>query len=414
MAAIFERGPGITTLSASVNSSHALRQSPLTYNHTLNFYYTLGSTYSGQAPFLQDTMRIMTSDWMYSALDQITLDSPQPAWSRDGWSFTPVDLESLPFVSHSNGFNDTASKGSTGALSASVTNLTLTTSALRARLQCESVETKDPSWLEENEVDLFPRENSTEAKDARDRLRRAGYILPHTVFNGTAHETSIFSRTSTIQCCSNETDASGRAAVGYWSQMNASAWWGFDATLGFSAWTGYGPDVWPPNFAVKWIAGPTTTTNVTVYTDGAASNYKIMQFKEVPPMAFLSCKPVIETAHAKLVLAHGSGQVLDFEILDEPQEQLEPWAAHFRHVNESDTKDTIATVRYVSIRHLFSISNSIVDDTNLRQLWELLPDSTSGSVQHRASSRTNRLLLTFRFREPRRRSLQHSRQRKRL
>lgn len=345
MAAIFDRGPSISTTVSHVDSTYATRQLPLTYNHTVKVVDTLDSTYGRQASFLQDTMRITTADWLYSALDQITLDYQQPPWSRDGWSFTPVDLESLP--STLNFSTSSASKiyDDTSSSPVSLTNSTLVTSALRAQLQCEKVETENPPWFAENEVDLFPGDNSTEAKDIKDRLRRAGYILPHTIFNDSAHETSIFSRTSTIQCCSNETDPEGRAAVGYWSQMNTSSWWGSDETLGYSAWVDYGPDTWPPNFAVKWITGSTTTTNVTAYTNGAASDYKIMQFKKVPPMAFLSCKPVIERADASVVLAHGTGKVLDFQILSEPQVQLDPWAAHFRHANESNKKDTIATVR---------------------------------------------------------------------
>lgn len=345
MAAMFERGPGITTNIAHLNSPYSIRQGSLTYNHTLNPYYYRGNGYSGQAPFLQDAMRFTTSDWMYSALDQITLDSQQPQWSRDGWSFSPVDVASLQSLRNVDHLNLSKSQDNAHSPYVSLANSTLTTSALRARLQCDKVVTENPSWFDKNEVDLFPSENSTEATEIRDKLRRAGYVLPHTVFNNTVHETSIFSRTSAIQCCSNETDPEGRASVGYWSQMNTSAWWGFDASLGMSAWVGYGPDTWPPHFAVKWITGPTTTTNITAYTNGAPSDYKIMQFKEVPPMAFLSCKPVIEAADAKITLAYGTGQVLDFEVLGEPQEQLHPWSAHFRHANESNTKDTIATVR---------------------------------------------------------------------
>lgn len=339
MAAIFERGPGVATTVAYVNTTYAIRQAPMTYNHSVNTFYTLGREYGSQGPFLQDAMRIKTSDWLYSALDQITLDAQQPAWSRDGWSFAPIDVESLPSVRTPN------SEDTTGPIPISAANSTFTTSALRAQLRCDKVETENPSWFEKNEIDLFPRENSTEADNVREKLRRAGYILPRTVFNNSIHETSFFSRTSTIQCCSNETDPDGRAAVGYWSQMNTSAWWGMEGTLGLSAWIDFGPDSWPPNFAVKWIAGPTTTSNVTAYTNGGASDYKIMQFKEVPPMAFLTCKPIIEKGDAKIVLAHRTGQVLDFEILSEPQEQLDPWTAHFRHANESNIKDTIATVR---------------------------------------------------------------------
>jgi hypothetical protein len=392
MAAIFERGPGLSTTVAHINSTLSARQTAITYNHTSNPYFSLGSgTYSYQSIYLQDTMRITTSDWMYSAVDQMTLGTQQPDWSQDGWSFTPVDVQKLPSVRTS-----AASQPQDNASSflASTANVTLVTSALRARLQCSKVNTESPSWFTTNEINLFPGENSTEAKDTRDRLNRTGFILPQTVFNGTDHETSIFSRTSTIHCCSNGTDLDGRAAVGYWSQMNTTAWWGFEASLGPSAWVDYGPQKWPPNFAVKWIVGPTTISNVTAYTNGAPSMYKIMQFKEVPPMAFLDCKPVIEKANAQVVLAHGQGQILDFTILDEPRELADPWAAHFRHANESNPKDTIATVRYEIYR---TVKGCEALCTDLRQLRKLLPHSTSWCVQYCTIGNLHWILPTFRL-----------------
>ncbi|KAF2998237.1 hypothetical protein E8E13_005769 [Curvularia kusanoi] len=313
---------------------------------------TLATTqYTGQATFLQDMMRITTSGWMYSALDQITLGTEQPDWSHDGWSFTPVDSQGLPSIRNYSTSASSQPWSNASSLLVSTANVTMTTSALRARLQCSKVETRNPSWFVINEIDLFSGfypKNSTVAKDTTDRLNRTGYVLPHTIFNDTAHETSVFSRTSAIQCCSNKTDPEGRAAVGYWSQMNTTAWWGFDASLGKSAWVDYGPAEWPPSFAIKWIVGPTTTSNVTVYTNGAPSDYKIMQFKEVPPMAFLDCKPVIEEADAQIVLSHGEGRILDYKVLGEPRALVDPWTAHFRHVNESNPKDSIATVSYGS------------------------------------------------------------------
>jgi hypothetical protein len=179
----------------------------------------------------------------------------------------------------------------------------------------------------------------------KDRLNRTGYILPSTIFANTSRETSIFSRSSKVICCSNETDTAGRSAVGYWSQMNTTQWWKADPTLGSSSWKEFGPDTWPPNFAVKWILGETVTSNVTAYTNAAASSYKIMQFAKIPDMTFLDCKPVIEKADAEVMVAHATGQVLSFNILNDPQTQLDPWSSHFGHVNASDKKSTIAQVR---------------------------------------------------------------------
>jgi hypothetical protein len=330
---------------ASATGTYAIRQAPVAYNYSKSGASTLDHGF--QAPFLQDTMRIVTSDWLYSALDQISLDSEQPAWSRDGWSFSPPvgGLDSLSPVRNftsSEAYNVLSEPRS---LLISTANSTFSTVGLRARLECGNVDTKNPSWFTENEVDLFNPENSTEAKAVKDRLNRTGYILPGTIFQNTSRETSIFSRSSTIICCSNETDTVGRSAVGYWSQMNTTQWWKNDPSLGSSGWKEFGPDTWPPNFAVKWIVGSTLTSNVTAYTDAAASNYKIMQFAQVPDMSFLECKPVIERADAEVVAAHATGQVLSFKILNDPQPQLDPWSSHFEHVNASNKKSTVAQVR---------------------------------------------------------------------
>jgi hypothetical protein len=344
IAAIFERGPGSTTSVAHATSTYAIRQAPLFYNYSKSGFNNLHD-HGVQSPFLQDTMRIVTSDWLYSALDQISLDSEQPSWSRDGWSFTPVDMDSLPPVSNLSRSSASSAETDNRALLVSTANSTLTTSALRARLECGNVETRNPLWFTKNEVDLFSFENSTDATAVKDRLNRTGYILPSTIFENTTRQTSIYSRASKVICCSNETDITGRSAVGYWSQMNTTQWWKNDPSLGSSSWIKFGPDIWPPHFAVKWILGPTVTSNVTAYTNGAASHYKIMQFTDVPSMTFLDCKPVIEKAEAEIVVARTTGQVLSFNILNAPQPQIDPWSAHFNHLNESDKKSTVAQVR---------------------------------------------------------------------
>jgi hypothetical protein len=277
-------------------------------------------------------MKSTTSDWLYSALNQLTIHTEQPNWSKDGWSFIPIDLDTLPEVVLKKQ-QTRANSRSLGPLVYSTVNVTLTTSAVRARLDCDKISTEIPSWFPKNEVDLFPEENSTAARDLYERLDRTGYILPHTIFDNTTHQTSIFSRLSTVICCSNDTDKAGRSAVGYWSQLNTSQWWDFFSIGGHSTWVGFGPDKWPPNFAVKWIVGQTVLSNVTAYSNGVPSYYKVMQFPEVPNMSFLTCKPIIEEAQAEVVVARSSGQVLSFNVISEPEEQSIAWAAHFEPVD---------------------------------------------------------------------------------
>ncbi|CAO2656417.1 Nn.00g052200.m01.CDS01 [Neocucurbitaria sp. VM-36] len=345
MAAIFERNAGTFSTSTVIDRTQVIRVEPLHYNHT---------KITSDREFFQDTMKTVTSDWLYSALDQLTLQAEQPAWSRDGWSFSPVDLNMLPDSPTHKPSRASNKHNNDSQLLASAVNITLTTSALRGRLQCDIIPTEDSSWFTENEVDLFEKENSTGARDLRERLNRTGYILPQTVFNNTTYQTSIYSRKSTVVCCSNETDPAGRSAVGYWSHTNPDQWWNNDPDGGFSAWTGFGPQTWPPNFAIKWIAGTTVISNVTAYSNNVPSYYKVLQFREIPDMSFLNCKPVVEKSDAKITVARSSGQVLEYELSGEPEAQEDAWSAHFDPVdgngklNISQTANFTAKVSYGS------------------------------------------------------------------
>jgi hypothetical protein len=300
-------------------------------------------------------MKTTTSDWLYSALDQLTLHTEQPNWGKDGWSFNPIDLHTLPEVVLKKQ-QTRADNRSPSSPVYSTLNVTFTTSAVRARLDCSKLSTEDRPWFPKNEADLFPGENGTAARDLYERLNRTGYILPHSIFENTTHQTSIFSRLSTVICCSNETDNVGRSAVGYWSQLNTSQWWEYYPIGGHSTWVGFGPDKWPPNFAVKWIVGTTVLSNVTAYSNGVPSSYKVMQFRKVPNMSFLTCKPSIEEAQAEVVIARSSGQVFRFNLISEPQEQSIAWAAHFEPLDTNSNftlskpgnRNFTAKVRYVS------------------------------------------------------------------
>jgi hypothetical protein len=118
--------------------------------------------------------------------------------------------------------------------------------------------------------------------------------------------------------------------------MNPDTWWEpyvlwehYD--LYTPDWTGFGPKSWPPKFAVKWITGPTTISNFTAYMDTAPQSHKIMQFTEIPAMSFLDCKPTIEQTDTKVTIARNSGQVLAFDLIEEPEMQTDAWTAHFDH-----------------------------------------------------------------------------------
>jgi hypothetical protein len=333
MAAVFEREAGVFSNSTLASRDYSIRAKPLTYHHF---------SIDRDRVFFQTLMKNAGGSWLQSALDEITLQTEQPAWSREGWAFGPIELDVLP-LAFSQEVRDAASKdSSTGKTLVSNANTTLTTSAMRAQLQCDTVSAANSSWFVKNEVDLFSWDNSTAAQTLHERLNRTGYILPRLVFGNTTYQTTTYSRLSTIICCSNETDDAGRSAVGYWSHLNPDQWWlthNMASPATRESYYGYGPKIWPPNFAAKWITGPTVNSNFTGYLNSDAYQYKIMQFTEMPEMTFLSCKPIIEQTNAKVTVAHSSGQVLDFELLGAPEPNHDAWAAHFDNVDENSDLD---------------------------------------------------------------------------
>ena len=72
---------------------YTLRHDPITWEGSLDRSYALNMT--------DFTLEILRSNWLYKALDEITLTILQPAWAKDEWVFTPVDFENLPNGSHS-------------------------------------------------------------------------------------------------------------------------------------------------------------------------------------------------------------------------------------------------------------------------------------------------------------------------
>jgi hypothetical protein len=170
VAAVFEREAGIFTQISSIDRSLTIRRTPLSYP------YQYPDKAQNIREFFQDTMRTVTSNWIYSALKQLTLEAEEPAWTQQGWGFSAVDLDLLPRTSLNEVPEERQSITQTPI---STVNLTLTASAIRARLQCNTVSTKNSSWFESDKIenDLFKDANSTVIRNFREELRQAGDIF---------------------------------------------------------------------------------------------------------------------------------------------------------------------------------------------------------------------------------------------
>ncbi|KAF2129747.1 hypothetical protein P153DRAFT_366257 [Dothidotthia symphoricarpi CBS 119687] len=325
MAAVFEKQAGIYTRPMTIDRALATRQDHLTYQHT---------NVSTDANLLQHIMRTETADWLYSALDQLTLQAQSPAWSLDGWSFTPIVIESVPDTSLRQGSRNQDYDEESSELFFSAANVSLTTSAIRARLECNRITPTDSSWYNMNETAILEAELSKSVRNMTGHLNVTGYVLPRTIFDKDTYQTTIFTTPSRVFCCANGTDDGANSAVGYWSHTDPDQWW-----ADRSEWTGFGPKSWPGNFTIKWIVGPATTSNLTIYTNSEASYYKLMQFTEIPALEILTCKPVIEQTDARVTIARSSSQVLDFELLGDPQRQHEIWNMDFDAISLNGSQE---------------------------------------------------------------------------
>ena len=103
----------------------------------------------------------LQTNWLYTAVIQASLQGPEPAWSSQGWSFVPLDLASLtPKLSPQLAIQ---TEIGTTHQSTSVANLTVQTTALRARAECSVVENLGPkSWLmAQNDTKFLQDQNLT-------------------------------------------------------------------------------------------------------------------------------------------------------------------------------------------------------------------------------------------------------------
>lgn len=237
---------------------------------------------------------------MYTATIQLALNGTEPSWSRDGWSFVPIDLsitESGSPIQKVGSASFNPSK-----------NVSVSTPAIRARLECTAypdlANTSD--WLTTLDLSNHSIWNaSTRPQDVM-----TGYQLGTGGQYGTGFfvDTNVLGTATYLACCANGTTqpTQGRSAVGYWSKTDPFA-------VGYEV-------QWQNKITVKWIYGDllsglryvNSTDNVTLFT-------------EVPAAQALHCTPAIEKATADVTVDQRTGRVQSFKIIDEPKSALEAW-----------------------------------------------------------------------------------------
>lgn len=259
-----------------------------------------------RTPIIGDIYRGSLQSWLYSGAIEILQSVATPAWSKDDWSFLPLNMDDVrASVSKLN----IASLIQYGLS----TNLTLHTPALRGRLQCHSLDyaSNTSRWLER--ID-FTNETAWNQTNRPSGLMY-GYVLKS--FANRGSDVGYFT------CCANQTNGiPGDAAIGYWSDLDYSA------------------RKFTSSMTVLWIVGQPLngtfrSTNESISPDRENSVDRLWVWPEQPKLSFLNCTPIFERADANLTVALDTGMVQNYSILSEPEPITSAWSDPYLPRNTS-------------------------------------------------------------------------------
>ncbi|KAF5861920.1 hypothetical protein ETB97_012319 [Aspergillus alliaceus] len=361
MSALFQHETGVITETQMLERSLEVRQIPHIFTAV---EYTVRDASNFVASVIGQLHGNLTSHWIYTAANQLTLNGSEPAWSKDGWSFVPVDLRNVSFSlpggtesNHQGGFSQN-----------SRINVSFSTPAIRGRIECSPYEglSNLSSWLTVTDVSnssLWTMNPSTGNIKTAYQLG-VGFkynsglpsmmfpLEPSRNFTNCERCTSIFANPSSVTCCGNGTslEADPMAAIGYWSPNSNPASWN--------------PRTWQRNITTKWIHGH---ARVAVEHDGSSSSPHLL-FTDIPSIAAMNCMPLVETASAEVTVDPTTGEVRAFSITDEPQTADNAFSDSFlAHRTSNRVQATVTYNATISYGMLFM--TQMLTAVNVRSLY---------------------------------------------
>lgn len=289
MSALWQTQPSHLSSTSELIRGLELRQIPHV-NYNTDSYKSLVIS-----PVLEQLFKDLRTNWMYSATLELTLNGSEPTWSKDGWSFVPLDVESLSIPSVTN---ETVTGNS--SLASTATNATFSTPAIRARLECEPWPSEENPWwlLETDDV-----ANNTKWKSTPDPSRYAvGYSFHHSL--------PLIPGGGIPLCCAEGTmETPGNATLGYWVLNHEDSGWA------------------DKNFSIKWITGVAQIFEYKDYTGYSTSPR--FTWLEKPTVAAANCTPIIEAANSTIVVDVNTARIQSFQILDTPTVEEIAWTDSF-------------------------------------------------------------------------------------
>ena len=311
MSALFELNTGLIDSHVTLNRSLELRNTPhvrlQSETYPPNFHSSrrvFGFDYVSST--LEELFTNLTTNWMYSAVIEATLDGSQPPWSKDGWSFVPIDLSNLENMKETYHNNDP--KTNAVFTNYSPVNVTMSTPAIRARLECSPTADvlNTTWWLEPNN---YTDSRTNKSKVVNNVKYVWGFTLPTVNYS-----TPLAPDAQTIQCCFNQTDPS---RVKDWSMPLAVGYWTVNYGEGNSVTGDNG------NFTVKWVFGEGG------FPDYYSSSLPPIMFPSAPKLQSLNCMPIMETSEAEITVDKQTGRVQSYKILKDPAVDDSAWSDNF-------------------------------------------------------------------------------------
>jgi hypothetical protein len=331
MSALFERSSGQMINAMPIERTLELQQVPR--SQPLANGYSAGTT--GATPVLNKLFENIDTSWMYTAAIQLLLDGAEPAWSRNGWSFVPVDISHIERpaiqktgqIDDEDGYASSPNDIANGLPMFSSMNVTLHTPAIRARVECSPVDTVGnlSAWFATvNLTDEYDWNVTTNPQDWKPGwwAKRVG---------GGNISTSLFAHPTRLNCCGNMTGDDDMVAIGYWSTPNSYA-------------QPHSFEPWPVNITSKWLYGrgrDIYQRNRNMSASEAYTAEEMMAtylvFRDPPKLQMLTCAPTIESAEAEVTVDRETRDIVSYTISDKkPQWEIQAWTDPFVIHNSSE------------------------------------------------------------------------------
>ncbi|KAF1974355.1 hypothetical protein BU23DRAFT_531901 [Bimuria novae-zelandiae CBS 107.79] len=324
MAATFGQDTVTREVGTQIHQPVIARQLPIEFGIDMSKPW---ADISERQPFYLSEMLLKTDDteWLRTAMDEITSNTPTLAWTKDEWVFMPMNTTTISGDATSTEVSSVSGSQDAFEYAVSSANVTYTTSALRGRLECNALSVP-MDWLDQVQ-DLFRNDPIFQNRNYENIT---GYVLPNTLFSNTS-KAPIFTVPRRMACCANGTDPEKQSTIAYWSNNSTLNEEETEVPVGAE-----GPEVlrvpgnYPRHFLIKWIVGQAATTPVS----GAEAllslavgngNETLLYFLHRPQISIMECTPIIEQANASITFAKTSSQIFDFHLLHEPHPAPGAW-----------------------------------------------------------------------------------------